>query len=95
MTGLKREKKMDIKDIVESAKKSLAELTGFKSPSAIGVSKEGETWQVIIEITEKPSAASNLEMLGIYEVHLDVNGNLLEYMRKEMRKRGDIQRESI
>ena len=86
---------MDIKDIVENAKKSLAELTGFKSPSAIGVSKEGETWQVIIEITEKPSAASNLEVLGIYEVHLDVNGNLLEYMRKEMRKRGDIQREYI
>jgi len=86
---------MDIKDIVENAKKSLVELTGFTSPYAIGVSKEGETWQVIIEITEKPSAASNLEMLGIYEVHLDVNGNLLEYMRKEMRKRGDIQRESI
>ena len=86
---------MDIKDIVENAKKSLAELTGFKSPSAIGVSKEGEMWQVIIEITEKPSAASNLEVLGTYEVHLDVNGNLLEYMRKEMRKRGDIQRESI
>ena len=86
---------MDIKDIVESAKNSLAELTGFTAPSAIGVSKEGETWQVIIEITEKPSAASNLEMLGIYEVRLDVDGNLLEYMRKEMRKRGDIKRESI
>ena len=86
---------MDIKGIVENAKKSLVELTGFTSPSAIGVSKEGETWQVIIEITEKPSAASNLEMLGIYEVRLDVDGNLLEYMRKEMRKRGDIQRESI
>ena len=86
---------MDIKDIVENAKKSLVELTGFTAPSAIGVSKEGEMWQVIIEITEKPSAASNLEVLGIYEVHLDVNGNLLEYMRKEMRKRGDIQRESI
>jgi len=86
---------MDIKEIVENAKKILVELTGFTSPSAIGVSKEGETWQVIVEITEKPSAASNLEVLGIYEVHLDVDGNLLEYMRKEMRKRGDIQRESI
>ena len=86
---------MDIKDIVENAKKSLVELTGFTSPSAIGVSKEGETWKVIVEITEKPSAASNLEVLGIYEVCLDVNGNLLEYVRKEMRKRGDIQRESI
>ena len=86
---------MDIKDIVENAKKSLVELTGFTSPSAIGVSKEGETWQIIVEITEKPSAASNLEMLGIYEVHLDVDGNLLDYKRESIRKRGDIQRESI
>jgi len=86
---------MDIKDIVENAKKKLVELTGFTSPSAIGVNKEGETWQVIIEITEKPSAASNLEVLGIYEVCLDVNGNLLSYKRENMRKRGDIQRESI
>ena len=86
---------MDIKDIVENAKKSLAELTGFKSPSAIGVSKEGEMWQVIIEITEKPSTASNLEVLGIYEVHIDDDGNLLDYMRKEIRKRGDIKREYI
>ena len=31
---------MDIKGIVENAKKSLVELTGFTSPSAIGVSKE-------------------------------------------------------
>ena len=69
---------MDIKDIVENAKKKLVELTGLTSPSAIGLNKEGETWQIIIEITEKPSPVSNLEVLGIYEVHLDVNGNLLD-----------------
>jgi len=86
---------MDIKDIVENAKKKLVELTGFTSPSAIGVKKEGETWQIIIEITEKPSPASNLDMLGIYEVCLDVNGNLLSYKRENIRKRGDIQRESV
>ena len=49
----------------------------------------------MIEITEKPSPASNLEVLGIYEVRLDVNGNFLGYERKKMRKRGDIQRGSI
>ena len=86
---------MDIKDIVENAKKKLVELTGFTSPSVIGFNKEGETWRIIIEITEKPSPASNLDVLGIYEVHLDVNGNLLDYKRESMRKRGDIQRESI
>jgi len=91
----KKREKMDIKDIVENAKKKLVELTGFTSPSAIGVNKEGETYRVIIEIVEKPSQASNLEVLGIYEVRLDVDGNLLGYKRENMRKRGDIQRESI
>jgi dTDP-glucose pyrophosphorylase len=86
---------MEIKDITKIAKERLVELTGFSSPSAIGVNKEGETWRVIIEIVEKPSPVSNLEVLGIYEVCLDVNGNLLEYKRKNMRKRIDIQRESV
>ena len=86
---------MDIKDITENAKRKLVELTGFASPSAIGVNREGETWRIMIEITEKPSPASNLEVLGIYEVRLDADGNFLGYERKKMRKRGDIKRESI
>ena len=86
---------MDIKNIVDNAKQKLVELTGFTSPSAIGVNREGETWRIMIEITEKPSPASNIEVLGIYEVRLDVDGNLLGYERRKMRKRGDIQRESI
>ena len=86
---------MDIKDIVENAKKKLVELTGFTAPSAIGVNKEGETCRVITEIVERSSPASNLELLGISEVCLDVNGNLLGYERKKLRTRGDIQRESV
>jgi hypothetical protein len=85
---------MNLKDIVENAKQKLAELTGFASPSAVGANREGETWRIEVEITEKPSPASNLEVLGIYEVRLDINGNLLSYERKTTRKRGDIQRES-
>ena len=85
-------KSENIRNIVQNAKEKLVELTGFTSPSAIGVDREGETWRIVIEITEKPSPASNLEVLGIYEVRLDVNGDLLGYERKKMRKRGDIQR---
>jgi len=86
---------MEIKDITEKAKKELIELTGFSSPTVIGVNKEGNIWHITVEIIEKPSPASNLEVLGIYEVQLDVNGNFLGYERKKMRKRGEIQRESI
>jgi hypothetical protein len=32
----------------------LAELTGFASPSAVGANREGETWRIELEITEKP-----------------------------------------
>lgn len=85
---------MEIKDIVENAKNKLVEFTGFTAPSAIGVNKEGEVFRVIIEITERPSPASNLEMLGIYEICLDVDGNLIGYERTQLRKRGDLQRES-
>lgn len=84
---------MDIKDIVEIAKQKLAVLTGFSSPNAIGVNREGDTWHITIEITEKPSEAINLEILGIYDVQLDDSGNLLGYERIRMRKRGDIQKE--
>jgi hypothetical protein len=84
---------VDIKDIVEIAKQKLAVLTGFSSPNAIGVNREGDTWHITIEITEKPSEAINLEILGIYDVQLDDSGNLLGYERIRMRKRGDIQKE--
>jgi len=86
---------MEIKEITEKAKKELAELTGFGFPTVIGVNKEGNIWHIAVEIIEKPSTAINLDLLGIYDVQLDASGNLLGYERKKMRKRGDIQRESI
>jgi len=83
---------MEIKDIVEIAKGKLAELTEFRSPNAIGIDREGDTWHITVEIVEKPSQAVNLEILGIYDIRLDASGNLLGFERTGMRKRGDIQR---
>jgi len=83
---------MEIKDIVEIAKKNLAELTEFSSPNAIGIDREGDTWHITVEMVEKPSESVNLEILGIYDVRLDASGNLLGFERTGMRKRGDIQR---
>lgn len=85
---------MEIKDITRIAKKELAELTGFSSPNAIGIKKEGDIWHITVEITEKPSEAINyLDILGIYDVQLDASGNLLGYEKIRMRKRNDIQKE--
>ena len=83
---------MDIKEIAEIAKKKLVELTGFSFPNVIGIDRKEDIWNITVEVTEKPSEAINLEILGIYDVRLDASGNLLGYERIRLRKRGDIQR---
>jgi len=79
--------KMDIKEIVEKTKAELVELTGFNSPNAIGINREEGIWHITIEITEKMSGAPNLDLLGIYDVRVDISGKILGYERIRMRKR--------
>ena len=83
---------MEIKEIAEIAKRKMVELTGFTSPNVIGINRKEDIWHIAVEITEKPSEAVNLEILGIYDVRLDTSGDLLGYERARMRKRGDIQK---
>lgn len=84
-------KVMKIKEIIEEAKKSLVDLTGFKGPRGIGVKKVGKDWLVRIEITEKTSIPDGLDVLGIYDVRLDEGGEILNYERRGLKKRGDIE----
>jgi len=78
---------MEIKEVVEIAKSGLVQLSGFSSPNTIGINHEKDLWHITIEITEKPSEAVNLDILGIYDVRVDTSGNLVGYERLRMRKR--------
>lgn len=80
---------MAIKDIAEKAKKELAGLTGFKSPSVIGIKKEGNKHVVTVEIVEKTSIPDGMDILGSYEVEVSEKGNVLGYKRTGLRKRTD------
>jgi len=80
----------NIKDIIEKAKKELAELTGFSSPSGIGAKKKNGGWVVTIEIKEKQSIPEGMDILGIYDVETDGEGNIVGYERAETRRRSDV-----
>lgn len=82
---------MESKDLIDKAKKQLADLTGFTSPSGIGLKKEKEGWVATIEIVEKKSIPDGMDIMGTYEVRLDAKGNLIDYKRKELRKRMDTE----
>ncbi|MFA5819230.1 MAG: gas vesicle protein GvpO [Bacteroidales bacterium] len=79
--------KNEIKESVEAAKSGLEQLTGFIDPRVIGINQESDEWHITVEITEKSSAAPNLDLLGIYDVRVDASGNFLGYERIRMRKR--------
>lgn len=82
-------KTMATKDILEKAKKELADLTGFKAPSAIGFKKEGNELIATIEVIEKESIPDGMDVLGTYEVRVDESGKIISYERTDLRKRVD------
>lgn len=80
---------MSMKETAEKAKKELVELTGFKSPSLVGVKKEGGGWIFSIELVEKNSIPEGMDILGLYEVKIDSAGDVASYERKSSRRRTD------
>jgi hypothetical protein len=93
---------ISIKDITEKAKTELTSLTGFVASSVVSVRQDsasqtdgGKTWNVLVELLERPGIPDRMDILGIYEAHLDAEGNLVGYERKGLRKRGDTAGQEI
>ena len=82
---------MEPKEIIENAKKQLADLTGFKEPAGIGLRKEKEGWIATVEIIEKKSIPEGMDVIGTYEVRMDAKGDLLGYEKISMRKKMDTE----
>lgn len=80
---------METKELIEKAKKQLADLTGFKEPAGIGLKKEKEGWVVTVEIAEKKSIPEGMDIIGTYDIHLDAKGDMLGYEKIAMRKKMD------
>ncbi len=80
---------MDMLKITEQAKAKLEKLTGLASPAVIALAKEEDHWLVTVEIVEKRSIPDAMDILGVYEVRMDEEGNIQDFIRTRLRKRGD------
>ena len=75
--------------LIENARKELSKLTGLAASSTVGVTKDERGWNISIEMVEKRSIPDQMDILALYEVLLDEDGNLLSFERKSMRRRMD------
>ena len=80
---------MNTNEIVKKAQADFVTLSKLPISAVIGLSKKGEGWTVSLEAVERKAIPETMDVLGIYEVHLDDEANVLSFERKKLRKRGE------
>jgi len=84
---------MNTDGIIKKAQEDFARLSKIPVDGVIGLSKTDEGWVVSLEGLERRAIPDTMDVLGLYEVRLDNEGNLLGFDRKKLRKRGETKEE--
>jgi len=84
---------MNTNQVVEKARKEFIGLGKKPADGITGLSKTKEGWTILLEALERKAIPDTMDVLGLYELHLDDEGNLLGLDRKKLRKRGETQAE--
>lgn len=79
--------------MIKKAQEDFARVTKIPVDGVIGLSKTEEGWVVLLEALERRAIPDTMDILGLYEVRLDSEGNFLGFERKKLRKRGDTKEE--
>jgi hypothetical protein len=82
---------MNVNEIIKKAQDEFARLSKLPVNTVIGLSKAEGEWVVSLEALERRAIPDTMDVLGLYEVRLDSEGNLLGFERKKLRKRGDTE----
>jgi hypothetical protein len=84
---------MNANEVVEKAQREFVRLGKTPADGVTGLSKTEEGWAVLLEALERKAIPDTMDILGLYELHLDNEGNLLDLARKKLRKRGETNEE--
>jgi len=80
---------MDIDEIIRKAQETFTRLTKTPIDGITGILETDQGWMVKLEALERRAIPDTMDVLGLYEVRLDNDGNLISFERKKLRKRGE------
>lgn len=75
-------------ELARAARKQLTELTGRRTESVLGLRKDDDGWNVMVEVLELSRIPPSTDLLGSYVVQLDDDGELVAYERVRRYQRG-------
>lgn len=81
----------NIPDLIEKAREELSKVTGLELSTTLGAVKEEKGWKITMEMIEKHSIPDQMDIMAVYEIILDDDGNMIEFNRKRLRKRVDTE----
>ncbi len=80
---------MIVNELIERARVDFSKATNSKVDGITGFCKANDGWSVSLEVLERKAIPDSMDILGIYEVNLDSEGNFTSFERKKLRKRSD------
>lgn len=80
---------MNANEVIERAQQEFIRLGKKSADGVAGLSRTEKGWAVLLEAIERKAIPDTMDILGLYEMHLDNEGNLLGLDRKKLRKRGE------
>jgi len=84
---------MNTNEIMKKAWEDFTKLTKVPVERAIGLFETKEGWTVTLEGLERRAIPDTMDILGIYDVRVDKECNLIGFERKRLRKRGETEGE--
>jgi len=84
---------MNANEVVKKAQEEFVRLGKTAANGVTSLTKTEEGWTVLLEALERKAIPDTMDVLGLYELHLDDGGNLVGFDRKKLRKRGETKEE--
>jgi len=82
---------MELDTMVSRGVRHVTTLTQLKPGRVVSLKPKGNNgaWLLRLELVEKESIPDSMDILGVYEVELDHDGNVTEFARSGLRQRRD------
>jgi hypothetical protein len=82
--------KVNPADVARAAVQTVAQFTGRRPETVLGVQRDGDGWRVTVEVVEMSRIPASTDLLGSYVVSLDDEGEVVGYERRRRYQRGEV-----
>lgn len=86
-----KKKRISLEEAMQKAKESLQAVVNLKLSGIIEVCSVEDGWRVTLEFVERAAVPDAQDLLGVYEVRLSEEGQMLGYERTRVRRRSDLE----